>query len=177
MNPKLWLRIFSTRRLLWLGFGVLTLVMVSIGFIGIVRLQSIATSFEKDNNVAKPRASAGHELEINIIGYSLSVWRYLSGIDAARERAAKDAADVALRLDEYTALAETARQRELAVRLRTGWQDVYALGEAMMAARMANREQSGRFSEQVTKLERFLDTELQPDAEIIFNPLSAETHG
>ena len=91
MNPKLWLRMFGTRRLLWLGFGVLTLVIVSIGVIGILRFQSIATSFEKANNIAKPRASAGHELEINILGYSLNVWRYLSGSDAARQRAAKDA--------------------------------------------------------------------------------------
>ena len=59
MNPKLWLRMFGTRRLLWLGFGVLTLVIVSIGVIGILRLQLIATSFEKDNNIAKPRASDG----------------------------------------------------------------------------------------------------------------------
>ncbi|MGZ8453188.1 MAG: histidine kinase, partial [Candidatus Binatia bacterium] len=177
MNPKLWSRIFGTRRLLWLGFGVLTLVMVSIGIIGIVRLQSITTSFENDNSVAKPRASAGHELEINIIGYSLNVWRYLSGIDAARQGAVKDAADVALQLDGYTALADTARQRELAGRLRTGWREVYALGEALMAARTANREEVARFTETAVRLERFLDTELQPDAEIIFNRLSAETHG
>ena len=177
MNPKLWLGIFGTRRLLWLGFGVLTLILVSIGVIGIMRLQSIARSFEKDNNIAKPRASAAHELEISIIGYTLSVWRYLSGIDAARQRAAKDAADVAQQLDEYTELAETTRQRELAARLRSGWQDVHALGEALMAARTANRAESDRFSEQVIRLERFLDSELQPDAEIIFNALNAETHG
>ncbi len=164
MNRKLWLRSFGTRRLLWFGFGVLTLVIVLIGFIGIVRFQSIATSFEKDNNIAKPRASAGHELEINIIGYSLNVWRYLSGSDAARQRAAKDAAGVALQIDEYTALAETARQRELAAQLRTGWHDVHALGESLMAARMANRDKSDSFSDQVIRLERFLDTELQPDA-------------
>ena len=138
-----WLRSFGTRRLLWFGFGVLTFVIVSIGIIDFVRLQSIATSFEKDKNVAKPRASAGQELEIKVLGYSLSVWRYLGGSDAARQRAAKEAADVALQLDGYTALAETARQRELAARLRTGWQDVHALGEALMAARTANREQVG----------------------------------
>ena len=167
----------GARWLLWLGCGGLTAILVLIGIIDFVRLQSIATSFEKDNNIAKPRASAGHELEINILGYSLNVWRYLSGSDAARQRAAKDAADVTLQLDGYAALAETARQRELAARLRTGWQDVHALGEALMAARTANPDKSDRFAEQVIKLERFLDIELQPDAEIIFNPLSADTHG
>ena len=167
----------GARWLLWLGCGGLTAILVLIGIIDFVRLQSIATSFEKDNNVAKPRASAGQELEIKVLGYSLSVWRYLGGSDAARQRAAKEAADVTLQLDGYTALAETARQRELAARLRTGWQDVHALGEALMVARTANRDKSDRFSEQVRRLEQFLDSELQPDAEIIFSPLSAETHG
>ncbi len=177
MNPKLWLRMFGTRRLLWLGFGVLTLVIVSIGVIGILRFQSIATSFEKANNIAKPRASAGHELEINILGYSLNVWRYLSGSDAARQRAAKDASDMALQLDGYAALAETARQRDLAARLRTGWQNVYALGEALMAARTANPEELGRFTETVARLEQFLGSELRPDAVKANEALSAETHG
>ncbi|MGZ9130885.1 MAG: sensor histidine kinase, partial [Candidatus Binatia bacterium] len=171
------LRPLGARWLLWLGCGGLTSILVLIGVIDFVRLQSMATSFQKDHNAAKPRPSAGHELEINIIGYSLNVWRYLSGFDAARQGAAKDAADVTLQLDGYTALADTARQRELAGRLRTGWQDVYALGEALMVARTANSDRSERFAEQVLRLERFLDTELQPDAEIIFNPLSAETHG
>ena len=130
--------------LLWLGFGALTSILVAMDS-SLLRLHSIATSFEKDHNIAKPRASVGHELEINILGYSLSVWRYLGGIDAARQRAAKDAADVTLQLDGYTALAETARQRELASRLRTGWQEVHALGEALMAARTANREEVARF--------------------------------
>ncbi len=55
----------GARWLLWLGCGGLTAILVLIGIIDFVRLQSIATSFEKDNNVAKPRASAGQELEIN----------------------------------------------------------------------------------------------------------------
>ena len=70
------LRPLGTKWLLWLSFGALTAILVAIGCIGLLRLHSIATNFEKDHNIAKPRASVGHELEINIIGYSLSVWRY-----------------------------------------------------------------------------------------------------
>ena len=171
------LRLLGTKWLLWLGFGALTSILVAIGFIAILRLHSIATSFEKDHNIAKPRAAVGHELEINIIGYSLSVWRYLSGIDSARQSAAKDVADVALQLDAYTALAETARQRELASRLRTGWQEVHALGEALMAARTADREEVARFTETVVRLEQFFDSELQPDAVKAYETLNAETLG
>jgi len=171
------LRPLGARWLLWLGCGGLTSILVLIGFIDFVRLQSMATSFQKDHNAAKPRASAGQELEINIIGYSLSVWRYLSGFDAARQRAARDAADVALQLNEYTELAETARQRELAARLRTGWQDVHALGEAQMAARTANPAAAARFTETVERLEQFLDSELQPDAVKAYEALNAKTHG
>jgi len=177
LNPIVWLRIFGTRRLLWLGFGVLTLVMVSIGFIGIVRLQSIATSFEKQTKVAKPRNSTARELELNLVDYALGVHQYLRGDDLARQRAAKDAADVALHLDGYTALAETARQRELATRARTGWQAVHEVGEAMMAARRANPEELARFTETVVRLERFLDSELQPDATEAYEALNAEILG
>jgi hypothetical protein len=172
-----WLRSFGTRRLLWFGFGVLTFVIVSISIIVIVRVHSVASNIEKQTKVAKPRSATARELELILLDYALGVHQYLRGDDLARLRASRYAADVALQLDGYTALAETARQRELAARLRTGWQDVHALGEALMVARTANRDKSDRFSEQVRRLEQFLDSELQPDAEIIFSPLSAETHG
>ena len=172
-----WLRSFGTRRLLWFGFGVLTFVIVSISIIVIVRVHSVASNIEKQTKVAKPRSATARELELILLDYALGVHQYLRGDDLARLRASRYAADVALQLDGYTALAETARQWELAARLRTGWQDVHALGEALMVARTANRDKSDRFSEQVRRLEQFLDSELQPDAEIIFSPLSAETHG
>ena len=141
MNPIGWLRISGTRQLLWLGFGVLTLVMVAIGIIATLRLRSVASSFEKQTNVARPRSATARQLELNVLDYALAAHQYLKGHDLPRQRAIKDVADVALQLDAYTALAETARQRELASRLRTGWQEVHALGEALMAARTANREE------------------------------------
>jgi len=171
------LRIFGTRQLLWIGFGVLTLVMVWIGIMAIVRVHSVASSFEKQDKVAKPRSATARELELNLLDYALGVHQYLRGDDLARKRAARDAADVALQLNEYTELAETARQRELAARLRTGWQDVHALGEAQMAARTANPAEAARFTETVERLEQFLDSELQPDAVKAYEALNAKTHG
>ena len=125
------------------------------------------------NRAARPRG----ELELNILDYALGVHQYLRATISARQRAAKDVADVALQLDGYTALAETARQRELASRLRTGWQEVHALGEALMAARTANREEVARFTETVVRLEQFFDSELQPDAVKAYEALNAKTLG
>ena len=177
MNPIVWLRSFGTRRLLWLGFGVLTFVIVSIGIIVIVRVHSVASSIEKQTKVAKPRNATARELELILLDYALGVHQYLRADDLGRLRASKYAADMALQLDGYAALAETARQRELAARLRTGWQNVYALGEALMAARTANPEELGRFTETVARLEQFLGSELRPDAVKANEALSAETHG
>ncbi len=128
MNPIVWLRSFGTRRLLWFGFGVLTFVIVSIGIIVIVRVHSVASSIEKQTKVAKPRSATARELELILLDYALGVHQYLRGDDLARLRASRYAADVALQLDGYTALAETARQRELAARLRTGWQECLRVG-------------------------------------------------
>ena len=73
MNAIGWLRISGTRQLLWLGFGVLTLVMVAIGLLATLRLRSVASSFEKQTNVASPRSAAVGEaqdgLEAIAIGY------------------------------------------------------------------------------------------------------------
>ncbi len=177
MNPIGWLRIFGTRQLLWLGFGVLTLVMVAIGIIATLRVRSVTSSFEKQTKVARPRSATARQLELNVIDYALGVHQYLKGHDLPRQRAITDAADVALQIDAYTALAETARQRELAGRLRTGWQEVHALGESLMARRAANREEVARFNETVVRLEQFFDSELQPDAVKAYEALNAKTLG
>ncbi len=149
-----WLRSFGTRRLLWFGFGVLTFVIVSISIIVIVRVHSVASNIEKQTKIAKPRSATAREMELILLDYALGVHQYLRGDDLARLRGSRYAADVALQLDGYTALAETARQRELAARLQTGWQDVHALGEALMAARTANREEVAASRKQVTRLEQ-----------------------
>src|SRR5688572_10682151 len=64
-------------QLLWLGSGVPTLVMVAIGIIATLRLRSVASSFEKQTNVAGPRSAAARQLEFNVLDYALAAHQYL----------------------------------------------------------------------------------------------------
>lgn len=125
----------STSAKLWLGFGLLTgLLMISSGAI-ILRLGAAARQVSTMSNVDRPRMSVARHLEADILGYALAIrLRFheprgmAAGDDAIRARSA--AADVL----EYKRLAATSRQVEYAARLAVEWQEFYQLGQAILSS-------------------------------------------
>ena len=154
----------GTGRLLLLGFGVLTVLLIFLGVVSVSQLRSIAAKVNAQAEVARPRAVAARELNVSVFSYSLNVRIFFEGDAEARLLALEAAGDVARYLADYERLAETLRQRELAVRFTAKWRELHDYGEALMAASPDNREGLVRLASLRRALEAFLETEMQPEA-------------
>jgi PAS domain S-box-containing protein len=158
----------GTDRLLWLGFGVLTALLIFLGVVSVSQLRSIAAKVDAQAEVARPRAEATLALEANVVSYGLNVAIFLVGDAGARLLAEGDAVDVAQSLADYERLAETLLQQDLAARFRAQWLELHAYGEALMAAGVHDPEGLVRLATLRRALEAFLENEIQPEAVAAF---------
>lgn len=165
----------GTGRLLWLGFGVLTALLIVLGVVSVSQLRSIAADVIAQVEVARPRADATRDLQVNVLSYSLNVRIFLDGDAEARLLADDDAGDIARYLADYARFAESMRQRELAARFTTQWRELNDYGEALMAAGPENREGLVRLASLRHTLEVLLETEMQPEAVAAFDVRRAAT--
>lgn len=165
----------GTGRLLRLGFGVLTVLLIFLGVVSVSQLRSIAAKVDAQAEVARPRAEATLALEANVISYGLNVVIFLIGDAGARLLAEDDAVDVTQSLADYERLAETLQQQDLAARFRAQWLELHAYGEALMAAGVHDREGLVRLATLRRALETFLKNEMQPEAVAAFEARRAAT--
>jgi len=107
----------TTSKKLWLGFGVLTallVVTVSVIFLDVRALRGQVAEMATSREIGV----TSRKVEINVLGYALDVRRYLQtgepDVGAGVERAA---AKVDGSIAEYQRLATTAPRREMAGRL------------------------------------------------------------
>ena len=156
----------TTGKKLWLGFGTLTALLVLLSAVIILRVLSIETQVGEMENARKLSAETT-QLEINVLGYALGVRTYLqSGELKPRQEAANDAADVERHFGEYQRLATTSPQREIATRFANLWQEFKKLGQELLALEGSQfkPEDSQRFYDLRSDLEKLLDDEMQVDA-------------
>ena len=59
-------------RKLWLGFGVLTLILVVVGIIIFLTLRSTRSTLDEIANVEEPTRATTYEMEINAIETQLA---------------------------------------------------------------------------------------------------------
>jgi PAS domain S-box-containing protein len=156
----------GTGRLLWIGFGVLTCLLITIGVVFAINIQILAEDVDAQANVARPRREATLELENGVLAYGLAVRLALAGDTRAQREASDDAIDLDRHVAEYTALAATDRQRELATRFATEWRKVRAIGAALLAGAggQASAEQLAGFSAHRLRLVKFVEDEMRPEA-------------
>ena len=68
----------TTAQKLWLGFGALTALLVTITTATLLRVRTIEENLMRQVNVARPRSAAARELEIDVVGYADQVdWHTL----------------------------------------------------------------------------------------------------
>ena len=132
----------TTARKLWLGFGALTAVLALFVALMLVRLQSIQRHVQIQVEVARPRSEATRELELNVLGFALNLHAHIAGSPGRKSESRKAAAEVERHRAEYEALAETARQRELATQFAARWRDLEALGATLMDADLCGFEKT-----------------------------------
>jgi len=99
---------------LWLGFGVVLLVLAISGVLSIVQLGSIGGRLVEITEVEEPTSEAAYEMEINLIGTGFGVLGYLEDHDPEHlNRIEGDKKDFANFQAQYYDLCETEEGRNL----------------------------------------------------------------
>ena len=161
----------TTARKLWLGFGLLTTLIVLLGVLTVVRILSIGADAELQANVSRARNVATRELEADVGGYALAVWTFhRTKAPSFRDEADGKASRVRSRLAEYERLAETGYQRDLAARFSRVWGEFEAGWQLLLdpAAGPPPPTTEERLTALRLGVVRLLDEEMQPDAEASF---------
>ncbi|HVG04281.1 MAG TPA: hypothetical protein VM937_05015, partial [Burkholderiaceae bacterium] len=156
----------TTSQKLWLGFGILTALLVLFSTTIILRLHSIEANVEAQSKVARPRSEVTRELELSVLDYAINVHEHSHGANPiARQTATADVANVQRLLAEYRQLAINDRQRQLAHEFDAIWQPMLALGQAIMdAGRTADPAAIADFHQFRLRVGEFLDHSMHKDA-------------
>jgi PAS domain S-box-containing protein len=124
----------TTSKWLWLGFGVLTALLVAAMLSMAVQLRSVQGEVEAMDDVDRARHVATLEMQRDVRGFSLGMRTYLlHGPDAARQAAARDAAVIDRGVAQYQRLAVTEHQRDLGRRFEVRWRELAAYGQRFIA--------------------------------------------
>lgn len=171
------LRSRRTGRLLCLGFGVLTLLLLFLGVVSSARLRSITQRVTAQEQTARPRAEATRELENQVLKFALGLRAYLEGDLDGRLRAEEAGRAVSHSLTAYERLAETPRQRDFATRFAARWRDSSERGRQLLAA--PRQPWDPLYLELLTRLTRELEqlpgTEMKADALAAYGGAAAGT--
>jgi len=113
-----------------LGLGLLLTLFVMAALVSLFQARIVDEKVREITEVEGPTSAAAYEMEINVIGTGLAVWKYLqTGDDIHRQRVAKDQADFERFKAKYDLLAETPRVGQQVSLL---YQEYKALGDTLM---------------------------------------------
>lgn len=161
----------STAGKLWLGFGTLTALLVLVCLTITLRVTSVDREVREMAD-ARNLSAATTQLEIDTLGYALSVRAYLQTGDAEPLRQiGENAAAVDRHLHDYEQLEPSDRRRQMAARFAPLWQELKTLGDALVdpEGTLLRLNHSRRFFELRSRLEKLLAEEMQVDALATYN--------
>lgn len=168
----------STRGKLWIGFGTLTALLGLFCVTVLYDLRAVERDLYEQAEIARPRSAAARQIEINLLGYALAVRSFLHLRDERfLEEAKREARDLDESLAQYTKLAVTARQRELADRFRTIWEDYRGFAERLMTQPSTSEGQAQELVSKRIALEKLVDAEIQLEARQTYDQTKAATAG
>ncbi len=144
------------------GFGVLILMMTVTGLVITNNLSRIDSDLTEMNTVKEPLSAAAYEMEINVIGTGMGIFKYLETADPShRERVAKDHADFVRFKAEYDRLAETPRGKEMGSEVGRLYQEYHSLGDSLMAQKDTQDVLFARIGANFEKSDDILDEQIQ----------------
>lgn len=155
------LRLTLARRL-WLGFGLLSLVLL-ISVVVVERNMAVV-----DKNLTaiietdEPQSAAAYEMEINLIGTGFAVLGYLHDRDPAHlERIEDDARDFDRFQARYHELAEGELEKELAAAVDQGYAQFTALADDLIRIEDAQTAKLDVFLRNLDEMDAILDEQMQ----------------
>lgn len=123
----------NTARRLWLGFGLIMLVIVVAGVLLVVRVPTVDQRVREMSD-ARNLHAAVIEMRMGMQGYVLAVRAYLqTGEAQLLDTMKRNAAEVDRALAWYRELAHDERRQLMAARAEDGWKEIHVLGDALVA--------------------------------------------
>ena len=156
----------TTARKLWLGFGILTAVLVISSIAIIARVWSVDAQV-RDMAKARNLSAMAGQLEISVLSHTLGVRVYLQTADQkALSETRNNAVAVEKHLAEYTSLATTPKQQEMAAQFASMWQELQVLSQALIDPDNPGLtlQQSQHFYALSSSLKKLLNESVQVDA-------------
>lgn len=148
------------------GLLVIVLTLIAIGLILDHNLRAIDRLVDQVITIEEPTKTAAHEMEINVLGTGLGVWKYLAtGAAEHRERVKKDERDFRRFRAEYDRLTSTTIERELGQRIDALYERYFLVGNALMDRRDESVARLAVVTEAIDEIDRILDEGIQPKIE------------
>lgn len=166
----------TLRGKLWLGFGTLTALLVLFSCAVLFDLGAVERELYEQAEVARPRSAAARQMEINLLGYALAVRSFLHLREQRFfEEAKREAQELDVSLREYTMLARTVRQRQLAAHFEALWHDYKGFADGLTSRKRASDAESQQLIAMRVALENLLDTEIQVEARRTYDETKTAT--
>jgi CHASE3 domain sensor protein len=161
-----------------LGFGFGTLIALVALFSGAVLfdLDAVERELYEQSEVARPRSAAARQMEINLLGYALAVRSFLHVREQRfLEEAKREAQDLDVSVREYTMLARTVRQGQLAARFQELWHEYKRFADGQTSQTGASHAESQQLIAMRVALENLVDAEIQVEARQTYDETKTAT--
>jgi signal transduction histidine kinase len=147
------------------GLGVLSCLGILAMLVTYRGMTTVERAMRQLAEVREPVSSASHEMEINVNGIGLAVFRYLDSADeVSRLRVLKDAGDFERFHARYLELAQGEEERRRAATLGALFEQYRALAGALIAKKDEQEEAFAAILGSFERLDSILDDEFQPGA-------------
>ncbi len=137
----------STTHKLWLGFGLLFVLLITTGLFVAHRLTAIGRALSTIIAVREPASAATYEMQVNVLGTGLAVLEYVhTGDPAQRTRAAADFASFERFGIAYGRMARSAAARALGPRIDEAYRSFRSFADSLMDLSDRQRERFKAFA-------------------------------
>ena len=147
---------------LWLGFGVVLLVLAISGGLSMVQLGYIRGSLAEITDVEEPTSNAAYEMEINLIGTGFGVLGYLEDHDPEHlNRIEKDKNDFADFQAQYYDLSETEKGRTLGDTINKEFAKYTGIADDLIKLEDEQTQKMNSLLNNLSEMDEILDKKLQ----------------
>lgn len=149
------------------GLALLSLVAILAMLIIYRGLATVERAMQHLSELREPASRASHEMEINLKGIGLAVFKYLDSADEkSRQRVKNDEADFQRFHARYLELAHTDAEQRMGATLGTLFEEFRALAHALIVRKDEQEAAFAVVGENFEKLDEIIDDHLQAPAHL-----------
>jgi signal transduction histidine kinase/ActR/RegA family two-component response regulator len=153
----------STASKLWLGFGLLLLLLIGIGLFVAHRLATIERALATIMAVQEPATATTYDMALNVSGTSAAVMRQVALGEAAPQSILQEQhARFERLIQRYDRIARSDSSRELGRRIHVAYDDFATLGDSLVSLSGHRRDRLTEFAHGGETMRGILTRDLVP---------------